>query len=360
MTVYSPATTAVGIIGSGSYLPNEIVPNSVVAELAGVTAEWIVRKTGIRERHRAAPHEATSDLATAAARAAMHDAGIDARDVAWVIVATSTPDYPQPATACLVQNQIGATRAAAFDINAVCAGFVFALQTGAQLLAGISEDTDAKYALVIGADVYSRILDHSDRKTAVLFGDGAGAVVLGPTRPGFGIVGTGTSTDGSLHDLIGVQAGGSRHPASAGTLADGQHFFRMRGREVRDFVNERLPAAVQGVLAAHGVDPAEVKHFVPHQANGVMVGEVIPHLGLPNAHAHLPVDLHGNTGAASIPLALDHANRSGALRDGDLVLLAGFGGGMGVGTALVRWDATPPRHPAGPSHSAQLVGSVAR
>ncbi|MFD3938156.1 3-oxoacyl-ACP synthase III family protein [Streptomyces sp. NPDC058611] len=359
MTVYSPATSTVGIVGSGSYLPSEIVPNSEVAERAGVTPEWIVRKTGIRERRRAAPHEATSDLATAAARAAMDDAGICERDIAWVIVATSTPDYPQPATACLVQDRIGATQAAAFDLNAVCAGFVFALQTGAQLLAGISEHSEAKYALVVGADVYSRILDHSDRKTAVLFGDGAGAVVLGPARPGFGIVGTGTSTDGSLHALIGVQAGGSRHPASAGTLANGQHFFKMQGREVRDFVNERLPSAVQGVLAAHDVDPAEVRHFVPHQANGVMVGEVIPSLGLPNAQAHLPVDLHGNTGAASIPIALDQANRSGALLDGHLVLLAGFGGGMGVGTALIRWDAESPKH-LPRERAAQLVGSVAQ
>ncbi|MFV8132099.1 3-oxoacyl-ACP synthase III family protein [Streptomyces syringium] len=359
MTVYSPATTATGIIGTGSYLPAEIVPNSVVADRAGVTADWIVQKTGIHERRHAAPHEATSDLAYAAARAAMDDAGITERDIAWVIVATSTPDHPQPATACLVQDRLGATQAAAFDINAVCAGFVFALQTGAQLLAGVGERTTAKYALVIGADVYSRILDHTDRRTAVLFGDGAGAVVLGPARPGYGILGTGTSTDGSLHGLIGVQAGGSRHPASAGTLADGQHFFKMRGREVRDFVNERLPLAVQGVLDAHGIDPAHVKHFIPHQANGVMVGEVIPRLGLPNAHAHLPVDLHANTGAASIPLALDHARRAGALADGDLMLLAGFGGGMGVGTALLRWDGEPPCHHT--RHAArELAGSVAR
>ncbi|MDJ0465889.1 beta-ketoacyl-ACP synthase 3 [Streptomyces sp. H27-C3] len=358
MTVYSPATTAIGIIGSGSYLPSDIVPNSVVAERAGVTEEWIVRKTGILERRRAAPHEATSDLATAAARAAMDDAGISEHDIAWVIVATSTPDHPQPATACLVQDRIGATQAAAFDINAVCAGFVFALQTAAQLLAGVGEQTEAKYALVIGADLYSRILDHTDRKTAVLFGDGAGAVVLGPARPGFGIVGTGTSTDGSLHGLIGVQAGGSRYPASTGTLADGQHFFRMRGREVRDFVNERLPLAVQGVLDAHDIDPADVKHFIPHQANGVMVGEVIPRLGLPNAHAYLPVDRHANTGAASIPLALDQAHRSGALADGELVLLAGFGGGMAVGTAVLRWDAETPKH-LPRLHAPELAGSVA-
>ncbi|WUI00902.1 ketoacyl-ACP synthase III [Spirillospora sp. NBC_00431] len=330
----------VGVRGVGGYLPAEVVPNSVVAERAGVTEEWIVRKTGIRARRYAAPGEATSDMAAEAAKAALADAGITADRLGWIVLATSTPDHPQPPTAGLVQAGIGAERAAAFDVNAVCAGFVFALVTAARLLsggpAGGSAD-GADHALVIGADLYSRIIDRSERRTAVLFGDGAGAVVLGPVRPGYGLTGSELTTRGERHDLIRVPAGGSRLPASEKTLADGLHHFAMDGRGVREFVTAELPRTVRRLLAGHGVDPALVDHFVPHQANGVMLDEVFPLLGLPRARTHLTVAEHGNTSAASIPLALDDAARKGVFADGDLLLLAGFGGGMSMGGALVRW-----------------------
>jgi 3-oxoacyl-[acyl-carrier-protein] synthase-3 len=308
------------------------VSNRAVGDLAGVTPEWIARKTAIRERRYAAAYEATSDLAAKAARAALADAGLGPGDVDWVLVATSTPDQPQPATACLVQHQIGAARAAAFDINAVCAGFVCALAVGARLLAGTGG-----HGLVIGADVYSRIIDPSDRKTAILFGDGAGAVVLGPVAEGRGFLGGGVASHGDLADLIRVEAGGSRVPPSKESVIAGSHYFRMDGRGVREFVGRHLPGAVREVLDANGLTGADVDHFVPHQANGAMLADVLPQLGLTRARPVLTVERHGNTSAASIPLALDHARRAGAFADDDLLLLAGFGGGMTVATALLRW-----------------------
>ncbi|ROQ57457.1 3-oxoacyl-[acyl-carrier-protein] synthase-3 [Streptomyces sp. 840.1] len=337
MTVYSPAPGGIGILGTGSYLPERVVTNETVAARAGVTAEWVERKTGIRERRYAADHEAASDLATEAAVRALADAGARPEDLAWIVVATSTPDHPQPATAAFVQHRLGASGAAAFDVNAVCAGFIAALHTGSRLLAGPEADGRRRLALVIGSEVYSRIIDPEDRRTAPLFGDGAGAVVLGPVAGGRGLLGTGMRTDGHLHGLIGVAAGGSRQPASEKTVARGDHFFRMRGRDVRAFVERELPDAVAGTLDAFGVRADAVDHFVPHQANGEMLRSVAAGLGLVSARVHLPVERHGNTGAASIPLALDEARRAGEPSDGDLVLLAGFGGGMTVGTALLRW-----------------------
>ncbi|MEU3737554.1 ketoacyl-ACP synthase III [Streptomyces sp. NPDC032198] len=334
MTVYSPALSPVGVLGTGSCLPEHVVSNATVAELAGVTPDWIERKTGIRERRYAADHQASSDLAATAARRALDAVGLRPDQVRWIIVATSTPDHPQPATATLVQEQLGAFGAAAFDVNAVCAGFVAALQVATRLLAGVQEDG---YALVIGAEVYSRIIDRQDRRTAPLFGDGAGAVVLGPVPDGRGVLGTGMRTDAHLHELIGVPAGGSRLPASEKTVDLGQHYFQMQGRNVRDYVTSHLPSAVSGLLEHFDVKPEQVDHFVPHQANGVMLRDVWELLGLSGAQAHLPVEFHGNTGAASIPLALDHACRAGRLADDELIVLAGFGGGMTMTTALLTW-----------------------
>ncbi|MGW0932739.1 3-oxoacyl-ACP synthase III family protein [Streptomyces sp. NPDC002644] len=334
MTVHAPPLGRLGVLGTGSYLPEHVVGNEVAGERAGVSAEWIQQKTGILERRYAADHEATSDLAVHAARRALADAGVDAGELAWIVVATSTPDHPQPATAAILQHRLGAHHAAAFDVNAVCAGFVTALHTGARLLAHPDEH---RPALVVGADVYSRILDLGDRRTAPLFGDGAGAVVIGPVGEGRGFLGSSLRSDGHLHDLIGVHAGGSRRPASPETVAGGEHWFRMRGREVRQYVEDRLPEAVAGTLDAFGVDPRDVDHFVPHQANAQMLEAVTARLGLPRARVHLPVRHHGNTGAGSVPLALDEARRAGALDDDQLVLLAGFGGGMSCATTLLRW-----------------------
>lgn len=330
-------TKPIGIISTGSYLPSTSVVNAEIAGQAGVTAEWIERKTGIRTRRRAAPHEATSDLAAVAAMRALDQAGLTAGQLSHVVVATSTPDHPQPATASIVQYRIGASNAAAFDLNSVCSGFAYALAVTERLLRAEPGD---KYALVIGADIYSRILDYSDRATAILFGDGAGAVVLGPVPEGRGILATELLTRGDQHELICVPAGGSRLPASVRTVADGEHFFKMKGRGVRDFVTDNVPSAVRDLLSKAGVAGPEVRHFIPHQANGVMLASLWPQLGLTEATCHLELGDYGNTGSASIPITLDMAHRKGLLADEDLVLLCGFGGGMSVGSALLSWVPT--------------------
>lgn len=336
-------TTDIGIIGTGSYLPDRVVTNAEIAPAAGVDAAWIERKTGIRERRHAAPGQATSNLAAIAADRALLAAGLSPDDVDHVVVATSTPDHPQPATASLVQHLIGARSAGAVDVNAVCSGFVYALA----MAEGLLHARGGGHALVIGADIYSRILDARDRRTAVLFGDGAGAVVLGAVPAGGGVIGTRLRGHGDEHELIGVRAGGSRLPASVRSVLDGEHFFRMNGRGVREFVTAHVPGAIAGALRESGVSATTVDHFVPHQANGVMLGELAGALDLPNARLHLTVGEFANTGAASVPITLDSAHQSGALRAGDVVLLAGFGGGMNLGVSLCRWTAARPRPEAG-------------
>jgi 3-oxoacyl-[acyl-carrier-protein] synthase-3 len=328
--------TAYGIIGTGSYLPPVVVSNEQVAARAGVTAEWIARKTGITERRHALPQQAASDLAAEAGRAALADAGIRAEQLGCVVVATSTPDHPQPATANLVQDLLGADAAAAFDLNAVCSGFVYAAEVARSMLAA---GPGAPYALVIGVDVYSRILDHEDRRTAVLFGDGAGAVVLGPAPAGTGLAPALLRGHGDRNALIRVPAGGSRMPASARTLAGGEHFFKMDGRGVREFVHEYLPKLIADALAGARLRPEQIDHFVPHQANGAMLADVLPATGLRPDSVRMTVGRYGNTGAASIPITLDAAHRDGLIRPGDRVLMAGFGGGMNVGALLCTWHA---------------------
>ncbi|MET9734940.1 ketoacyl-ACP synthase III [Streptomyces sp. NPDC006458] len=344
--------TRIGILATGSYLPSTVLTNEEIARGAGVTDEWIVRKTGIRERRRADDQDATSDLAARAAQAALEQAGVGPQDIAYIVLATSTPDHPQPATASIVQHLIGADNAAAFDINAVCSGFVYATTVAERLLHAGGE---GRYALVIGADIYSRILDYSDRKTAILFGDGAGAVLLGAVPEGCGIQETSLLTRGDQYRLISVPAGGSRMPITEAALETGAQYFRMDGRGVRSFVQENLPKALDELLQRAGVRHEDVKHFVPHQANGVMLGEVWPDLGLPEAKMHLTLSSYGNTGSASVPVTLDIAHRRGEFADGDTVLMAGFGGGMTVGAVLARWAPTAYSRYAEPALAA--VGS---
>ncbi|WP_306205223.1 3-oxoacyl-ACP synthase III family protein [Actinoplanes sp. RD1] len=330
-------TPRAGILGTGSYVPeHEVTNEALVDRVTDTTAEWITRKTKIEARRFAAPDEATSDLAIRAGAAALAHAGLKAGDLGHIIVATSTGDSPQPPTAALVQHALGAGCAAAFDINVVCAGFVFGLSLARSI---VSADPATK-VLVIGADVYSRILDFDDRRTAILFGDGAGAAVVGAVPDPYGILDVELVTRGDAHELIHVKAGGSRLPASAQTVADGDHFFRMNGRGVRDFVVEGVPPVLHKLLTRAGHAPEEVAHFVPHQANGVMIDELVVAAGLSSARTHLVLDKFGNTGAGSAAVALDAAVRAGALADGDLVLMAGFGGGMSVGATLMRWHAS--------------------
>jgi 3-oxoacyl-[acyl-carrier-protein] synthase-3 len=329
----------VGILGTGSYLPDHEVTNEQLVErVTDTTPEWIAGRTLIEARRFAAPDQATSDLAIKAAVAALARAGINADRVDYLIVATSTGDSPQPPTASLVQHAIGAYRAAAFDINVVCAGFVFGLALAHSLVATRPDAV----VLVVAADVYSRILDFDDRRTAILFGDGAGAAVVGTVPAPYGLIDVELVTRGDAHQLIGVKAGGSRLPASAETIAAGDQFFRMNGRGVRDFVMAGVPPVLADLLKRAGVVPADIDHFVPHQANGMLIGELVEAAGLQDARTHLVLDRYGNTGGASAAIALDVAARGGDLHDGELVLLAGFGGGMSVGAALLRWYGTQP------------------
>ncbi|MFJ9113456.1 3-oxoacyl-ACP synthase III family protein [Streptomyces sp. NPDC102283] len=330
------SVASIGILGTGSYLPETVVTNAEVAARADTTAEWIESRTQILNRRYAAPEEATSDLALRAAERALEASGLAAGQIDYLIVSTSTPDSPQPPTAYHVQRGLNAYGAACFDINVVCSGFVYGLALARALIT----QRPGSRALVIGADVYSRCLDFSDRRTAVLLGDGAGAVVVGEVDAPYGFLDFELGSRGDAHRLIRVEAGGSRLPASAGTLAEGGHFFRMEGRGVRDFVLDNFPAFVDKLTTRAGVALDRIDHFVPHQPNGVMLSQLVEQSGLSAARTHRTLEQFGNTGSASVPVTLDAACRKGLVHDGDLVLLAGFGGGMSLGAGLIRWGAT--------------------
>ncbi|WP_067467649.1 3-oxoacyl-ACP synthase III family protein [Actinomadura macra] len=329
------ADSSTGILATGSCLPERVVPSEEVARRVGIDPEWIERKTQISYRRYAAPDEATSDLAAGAARDALARSGVPADRIGYLIVSTSTGDSPQPPTSYLVQERLGADGAACFDINVVCSGFVYGLALARSLIA---LDPGA-CALVVAADVYSRILDFDDRRTAVLLGDGAGAAVVGPVPAPYGFLGFDLTSHGYANRLIRVEAGGSRVPTSHETVESGGHFFRMDGRGVRDFVMEKVPPALKVLVDRSGFTLDQVDHLVPHQANGVLLSQLVDQCGLSGAQTHRTLEKYGNIGSASVPVALDDAARAGRLRDGELVLLAGFGGGMSVGACLLRWSA---------------------
>ncbi|WP_328811845.1 3-oxoacyl-ACP synthase III family protein [Rhodococcus sp. NBC_00294] len=255
---------AITLTGTGSYVPDTCVASADVEERLGLQDGWIHERTGVLERRVASPSQAASDLAVIAASQALASAAVSAADIGLIIVGTSTPDSPLPSTACIVQAKLGATSAVALDIDAVCTGFVYALDIAHKMMMG---DPDLNHALVIGADVYSRILDYTDRRTSVLFGDGAGAVVLSRTNVGAAIDYSKLGSDGTLSDYVGIIGGGSRRPLSVDRLSAGEQYFRMNGRAVRDFVHDRLPQMIHDALDARGLVVGDVDLFVPHQAN---------------------------------------------------------------------------------------------
>jgi 3-oxoacyl-(acyl-carrier-protein) synthase III len=332
------ATVPIGILATGSYLPEDEVSNEDMARRVGIDPEWIQRKTQIAGRRYAARDQATSDLAVRAAARALTRSGLSPERIDYLILSTSTADSPQPPTSALVQHALGAHGAACLDINVVCSGFVY----GLALAEALTARRPGAHALVIGAEVYSRIVDFSDRRTAVLLGDGAGAAVVGPVPEPYGFVDFELSTHGHAHHLIRVDGGGSRRPTSQQTLDAGEHYFRMDGRGVRDFVMESVPPALKSLADRVGVGLDRVDHFVPHQANGVLLTELVYRAGLASAQTHRTLERYGNVGSASVPVALDDANRAGRLRAGDTVLLAAFGGGMAIGACLMRWSAPVP------------------
>lgn len=322
----------VAITGLGSYLPERVVTNDDLAQRLDTSDEWIRTRTGIGARHYAAPHEATSDLALAAGLRALQDAGRTAEDVDVLIVATTTPDHPVPATAPIVAAKLG-RQCTAFDLNAACSGFVYGLQVGATLAAAGAR------VLLVGAETLTRYVDHDDRSIAVLFGDGAGAVVLeadadatiGPFDLG---------SDGSEVEILWMRAGGSREPFDPVLHAEASSRMSMWGGDVYRHAVMRMTASSQAVLEQAGLSIADIDLMVGHQANQRILEAVGQRLDLPDGVGHLTVDRHGNTSAASIPLALDDARRSGRLAAGTRVLLTAFGGGLTWGSCVLTWQGT--------------------
>jgi 3-oxoacyl-[acyl-carrier-protein] synthase-3 len=314
------------VVGCGGYLPERVVTNDELADRLDTSDEWIRQRTGIGERRIAAPGELTSDLAVHAARRALQRADMSGSDIDLIVLATATPDNTFPATASKVQAQLGMKRGAAFDVQAVCSGFVFALSVADNAL----RLGQARTALVIGAETFSRILDWEDRGTCVLFGDGAGAVVLNATAEGArGVLSTHLHSDGRWHDILYVD-GGPSSTRSTGHL-------RMEGREVFRQAVQHLTEVVDEALASNGLSGADIDWLVPHQANRRIIDAMGRKLGLPLEKTVLTIERHANTSAASIPLALDEAVADGRIRPGHLVLMEALGGGLTWGASLVRW-----------------------
>ncbi|AIQ58417.1 3-oxoacyl-ACP synthase [Paenibacillus borealis] len=323
----------VGIIGTGKYVPERILTNSDLEKIVETNDEWIVSRTGIRERHIAAPEQATSDLAYEAALKALESAGMKAEDLDLIIVATVTPDSTFPSTACILQDRLGAKGAAAFDLSAACSGFVYSLATAT----GFIQNGMYNNALVIGADTLSRITDYTDRNTCVLFGDGAGAVIVGEVPEGRGFQSFDLGAEGSGGSLLKMEAGGSRLPASLQTVEDKKHFIYMNGREVFKFAVRVMGTATERVLTKAGLTKENIDLFVPHQANIRIIQSAMQRLDLPPEKCVINVDKYANTSAASIPLALVEAAEEGRMKEGDTVLMVGFGGGLTWGASVLIW-----------------------
>ncbi|MFF9198383.1 3-oxoacyl-ACP synthase III family protein [Streptomyces sp. NPDC014779] len=324
----------IGIRATGSFLPERVVTNQELEAVVDTTDAWIVARTGIRERRRADDGTVSSDLGAAAGRRALTRAGLRSEQVDGLIVATSSPDYVQPATACSLQTKLGLGTVPSFDVSAVCTGFIYALVSGTGLM-----HTFPQYErmLVVGCEVYSRILDYRDRTTCVFFGDGAGAVVLEHVPDGYGVLGTHLMADGTQLDVVGIPAGGAVEPVTADGVDVGRHRFRMDGPRVWDFATHALPAVVKEALAAADLSVEDIDHLITHQANARLIEAVGAALGVPSHKVPLTVDRYGNTAAASVPITLDEAVTAGRVRRGDIVVLASVGGGMTAGAVVLRW-----------------------
>jgi 3-oxoacyl-[acyl-carrier-protein] synthase-3 len=316
----------VTITGLGAYVPERVVTNDDLSQLVDTSDEWIMERTGIRERRIAADSQALSDLSLPAAQQALEQAGIDGADVDLLIVATVTPDMMFPSTSAILADRLGATDAAAYDLSAGCTGFMYAVvQAYGMVAAGLS-----RRALVVGGDVLSRILDWSDRSTVVLFGDGAGAVVLEPSEEA-GFFAFELGADGAGGEHLWLPGSGSRK------FEDPEKFVKMNGREVFKFATRVLVSSAEAVLARHGASIEDVDVYVPHQANVRIIDHATKKLGIPSDRVVINVDRYGNTSSGSIPLALAEAQADGRLRPGSLVLMTGMGAGLTWGSALMRW-----------------------
>ncbi|MDR7582588.1 MAG: beta-ketoacyl-ACP synthase III [Armatimonadota bacterium] len=321
------------VLGLGTYVPPRVLTNDDLARLVDTSDEWITTRTGIRRRHIADPDQATSDLALPAARSALEAAGVPAEELDLILVGTATPDMLFPAAACLLQDRLGARRAGAFDLLAACSSFVYGLISASQLIqAGL-----VRHALVVGAETLSRLIDWEDRRTCVLIGDGAGAAVLGPSRSGAGISSGVLGADGSAGEVLKVPAGGSRLPVTAEVIERRLHRAYMDGQAVFRLAVRTVPPLVQEAVRRAGWTLQDVDLIVPHQANARIIEATAAQLGLPMEKFVVNIQEYGNTSAASVPLALDEAVRSGRIRDGSRLVLAAFGGGFTYAACTLVW-----------------------
>lgn len=322
-----------GILGLGVSIPSKVLNNEDLARMVDTTDEWITTRTGIKRRHIAGPDEATSDLALIAARQALDDAGVSARNLDLIIVGTASPDMIFPATACLVQDRLGAKQAGAFDLLAACSSFVSGLISAGQLIAAGTID----HALVIGADTLTRLIDWTDRRTCVLIGDGAGAAVLGPVEESSGIYAGIVRADGSAGEALKMEAGGSRMPMSSEAIERKLHRGYMDGQAVFKLAVRAIPRLIKDTVAKTGWALDDVDRIVPHQANLRIIESMVAQLGLPMEKFVVNIQEYGNTSAASVPIALYEAVQAGQIRKGDKIVLAAFGGGFTYSACAMIW-----------------------
>jgi 3-oxoacyl-[acyl-carrier-protein] synthase-3 len=321
-------------VGTGAYVPKKLLTNADLERLVETSDEWITTRTGIKERHIAADDEHFSEFCTRASELALKRAHVKAEDLDMILVGTISGDMPFPATSCLVQRNIGATRAAASDVGAACVGFLYALH----LADGLVQSTKADNVLVVGGEILSRIVDWTDRNTCVLFGDGAGAVVLQATRGDHGILGSIMKANGNYHDFICMPGGGSDHPANdPKSIEQKLHYIKMKGNETFKVAVKAMADVSQELLAEQGFTHEQVDLFIPHQANLRIIDAVGEKLKIDPNKVYKNIDRFGNTSAASIPIALDECVRDGRLKDGSLVLMTAFGAGLVWGSVLLRW-----------------------
>jgi 3-oxoacyl-[acyl-carrier-protein] synthase-3 len=322
-----------GILGTGHAYPTGILTNAELEKRVETSDEWITSRTGIKQRRKASPGEYTSQFAVRAAHGALERAGVEALEIDLLLCATVTPDQILPSTGCIIQAELGANKAAAMDLAAACSGFLY----GLTLANAMIRTGQARYALVIGAEILTQYVDYTDRGTCILFGDGAGAAVLGPVADQRGILAARLRSDGRYLDQLYSPGGGTRRPPSAETLAAGDHFFKMKGNELFKVAVRSMAEISNDVLEEAGLGAADVDLFIPHQANQRITDAVGNKLNVDRARIYSNIAMHGNTSSASIPIALDECVETRRIKEGDLVLMASFGGGVTWGGVLVRW-----------------------
>ena len=322
----------VGIVGLGKYLPKKVLTNRDLEKMVNTSDEWIITRTGIKQRRLVSKEEAASDLGIKAAKQALEDAGLEPQDLDMIIVATATPDMPFPSTACFVQRAIGAKRASCFDISAACPGFIYAIIVAQQFI----QSGTYNNALVIGTEVLSCVTDWQDRNTCVLFGDGAGAAVLAPVKSG-GILSTHLGSDGSMIELLFLPGGGSRHPANQDTINKRMHYIKMRGNELFKLAVKLMTDAAQKALKKAGLTCKDIDCLIPHQANIRILLAVAKKLGLDEKKIYLNIERYGNMSSASTATALCEAVKDGTVKKGDIILLDAFGSGLVWGACIIKW-----------------------